>query len=300
MKRLMNSVWEIFATRGKAAVLALLLVAVIPAWADDGWTPSAEALEVLKASLTISSTYYGAEIRGRIVDQETGKPIAGAVVVAHWMMSTTEFQVLPIFWAQRKDRLLYVTEALSGPDGCYDIPQWGPVTTPVGWAKEGPADPALAVFKPGYEPKIIHNWPENLESSLYTPYNKHTDSVLRSIHDGKDIALCKYEKCKRRILVYDSSVKETPEGRIYGRVESFASHLKQNVDLADEREAKHDSLLRLDAIRRQRHAILMVHEELQQLEKIDINTPAWRKSCFPWCDWSSDIRKFIESEHGKK
>lgn len=215
----------------------------------------------------LPATYSGAAFGGRIVDGETGQPLEGAVVVARWQLyrahnfmdivGSTEF------------RLLHVVEAITDAGGFYRIPTWGPIMRPVGWEVQGEEDPLIMAFKPGYGPDSVGNgiWvsAEVYNRDGYQGFNPRDAKIRRSENDGKDIVLYKYGKHpKEPTGVIDPSAKRTPEMEIRENVGNFAFYLEDNVGNADEEE-RGDSPKKLEAIRAQRQAILMVEQELQRL-----------------------------------
>lgn len=103
-------------------------------------------LGVLPACAT-PLTYSAKEIRGQIVDDETGEPIEGVVVVAQWILF--EMGV-----GHRKR--LHIEETVTDKDGRYIIPAWGPKPH-LPFTELDREDPMLAIFKSGYEPRILVN-----------------------------------------------------------------------------------------------------------------------------------------------
>src|SRR3970040_2205127 len=77
------------------------------------------------------------EIRGQVVDEETGKPLKGVIVVAQWQ---------PYFPPIGEKGAVHSHETLTDSEGRYFIPAWGPKPVPVG-AEMRRGDPALIVFK---------------------------------------------------------------------------------------------------------------------------------------------------------
>jgi hypothetical protein len=113
-------------------------------------------------------------IAAQVVDADTGQPIAGVVVVAHWELHGGSFT---------GDALTCgvdgVEEAVTDQDGRFHIPGWGPKWSSCDvqiW------NPDLIFFKPGYEPKGLNN---------ATTYPLATVSVSRSDWNGKAIQLTK-------------------------------------------------------------------------------------------------------------
>ncbi len=113
-------------------------------------------------------TYSARPITGYVVDADTKAPIAGAVIVADW--------VLMVAGGGDRVRSLQTIETVTDWDGHYSIPGWGPKLRPTG-VELTDSDPKLIVFKSTYVPEFL--------------YNKHerATSVRGSDWDGKTIAL---------------------------------------------------------------------------------------------------------------
>ncbi|MBM2811715.1 MAG: carboxypeptidase regulatory-like protein [Chloroflexi bacterium] len=86
-------------------------------------------------------------IEGRIVDDRTGTPIAGAVVVASWTVSGV--------WERYPVALLAVEEAVSAPNGTFRIDGWGP-RFHFGSGRADGSEPLLRLIARGYEPLLVH------------------------------------------------------------------------------------------------------------------------------------------------
>src|SRR5689334_6350161 len=63
--------------------------------------------------------YKAEAIEGWVVDSETGKPIEGVVVVAHWQLQGGFEGGTPL-------RELKIFEAVTDHSGHYSFPAWGP------------------------------------------------------------------------------------------------------------------------------------------------------------------------------
>jgi hypothetical protein len=87
------------------------------------------------------------EIRGQVVDEESGKPLQGVIVVAQWQ---------PYFPPSGHRGVIHVYEAVTDREGKYHIPSWGPKPVPLG-AEMRDFDPELRFFLPGYTPFVAAN-----------------------------------------------------------------------------------------------------------------------------------------------
>lgn len=131
------------------------------------------------ADLGHPDTYSAEPIEGWVVDADTNEPLEGVVVVAAWILDgwTTPFI--------KFDRVgtLELMESVTGSDGRFNFPAWGPLRRPRGgmlWAQ----DPELLFFKSGYDIEILSN---PLTSKI------PTNSVRTSRWNGKTIKLKKFE-----------------------------------------------------------------------------------------------------------
>jgi len=115
-------------------------------------------------------TYSAKEIRGQVVDAETGRPIEGAVVMAQWVLSH--------IGSGHYGKRLHIHETVTDKNGNYVIPSWGPKPR-LPMTDLIYRDPEILIFKSGYEP-------EGLENS-----KPQTNSLRVSEWDGKIIKLKK-------------------------------------------------------------------------------------------------------------
>lgn len=135
----------------------------------------------LVASLTCldacSDQYSAAPITAHVVDGETGKPLAGVNVVAHWQLHGGLEGGTPL-------GAVMVMETVTDDDGRFHFPAWGPkeVQRPSGVygnARVQGSAPELLLFKSGYK----HGWALNYHGGDPDPRN------MRSLWDGKVIKL---------------------------------------------------------------------------------------------------------------
>lgn len=127
----------------------------------------------------IPTSYSARPIRGKLVDASTGQPLEGVIIVAQWVLYSAGVG------GENPRERLQVLETVTGADGSYSFPGWGPKPNPVTMdAKRAFAccfltnrDPQLSFFKAGYRPLTV----ENQRSSK--------SSVRTSDWDGKTIEL---------------------------------------------------------------------------------------------------------------
>lgn len=115
------------------AVLILAVIVLVVLW---GRTPNAP-----KPS---APTYSAEPIYAQVEDAGTGKPLAGVVVVAYWAL----YDGNPNGGAYRPCGAANVEEAVTGEDGRFRLPGWGPWTGGCGAMYSG--EPSVYFFKPGY------------------------------------------------------------------------------------------------------------------------------------------------------
>jgi hypothetical protein len=82
----------------------------------------------------------------RVVDQQTGQPLADVHAIASWVF----------YGGPRRRGLLMVLEAVSGPDGWISFGGWGPVRSGVEGLLPG-NDPLISLFRPGYRAQFVYN-----------------------------------------------------------------------------------------------------------------------------------------------
>jgi hypothetical protein len=149
---------------------------------------------------------YSAEaINGKIVDEDTGAPLDGVVIVAKWTIYT--------MIVGRNNDMLNVLETVSDKDGNYGFPAWGPKMLPVTSIPfslselfmEG-NDPCLVYFKSGYWPALEKNLvtyspPLEGTETRKTPwggFKANGKTIKLKKWDGKDEAKY-YERVSDRV-----------------------------------------------------------------------------------------------------
>lgn len=110
-------------------------------------------------------------IDSQVVDADTGAPIEGAVVLAHWELHSGSLSgdSLPCGSAN-------VEDTVTDKDGKFHIPGWGP-TMPGCSGEMRQGNPHLYVFKPGYYSRDVPNgYPDIM--SIATTHNAWRDTPL--------------------------------------------------------------------------------------------------------------------------
>src|SRR5260221_2733138 len=114
------------------------------------------ALGIALVSAPLSSyafIFYNAEaIEGWVADAETGKPIEGVIVVAHWRLEGGLEGGTPI------DELK-ILETVTDRNGRYSFPAWGPQVAFSGFFGSLRSEsPEILMFKKGYKfQRLINN-----------------------------------------------------------------------------------------------------------------------------------------------
>jgi len=160
--------------------------------------------------LTMCSTYYAAEpIHATVIDAETGQPIEGVVVVAHWALEGGLESGNNMGQAK-------VLESISDSNGRFFFPAWGPR-----WVAGGilsntrlkDQDPELLIFKSGYK------YLQHRNNRLWEEINRKGPITRTSDWNGKTIKM----------------------ERFSGTLKEYAEHLrKMNEDL-DSATASHNA-----------------------------------------------------------
>lgn len=118
--------------------------------------------------------YVAKDIHGQVIDEETGRPVADAIVVARWGLRQ---EVVPGF--AYSDGSLKIIETATDGNGRYSISGWGPIPRPPFHFLDD-ADPELIVFKNGYDALGLGN------RTLEAP---NSAIVRTSMWDGKVLKL---------------------------------------------------------------------------------------------------------------
>ncbi len=125
--------------------------------------------------------YYSAlPISGKLVDEESGEPLEGAIVIAIWQLEKGFGLEGTI-----PSRFMKVSEVLTDQEGNYFIQGWGPLRRP-GGTYLGNFSPLLIYFKDGYIGMGRSNYADRFN------YDDRMDRVQNSQWDGETIKLKKF------------------------------------------------------------------------------------------------------------
>ena len=138
-------------------------------------------------SLQACAAMHSAEsIEAWVVDAQTGQPIEGAVVVAHWQLER-KFAIPPgvVGYDPRGPLQLQILETVTDARGRFAFPAWEPRRAPMGSYLEG-YDPRIIIFKSGYEYFADSNM-------HHSKFDTSTSSTRTSELNGRTVKLKKFE-----------------------------------------------------------------------------------------------------------
>jgi hypothetical protein len=124
--------------------------------------------------------YWGDAIHGRVVDADTGEPLEGVVVVADWKLLGGGYG-----HGGHLDSLV-VQETVTGKNGEFALPEWGPKMRPSFTMLD--KAPWLILFKSRYEHGAL--WNEQSSNGF----------VRRSDWDGQTVKLKRFSGTAQRRL----------------------------------------------------------------------------------------------------
>ncbi len=142
---------------------------------------------LLPIALSGCATYSAKPISATVVDNDTGRPLEGVNIVVTWEL---EYLKVEGFYSEsRGEGLMTQMEAVTGSDGKFYIPGWGPAPIPSGLPERSmlsPMQPSIRLFKSGYRTHTVGNAWES--SYLSNPFYKGP-AERASDFDGKTIPL---------------------------------------------------------------------------------------------------------------
>jgi hypothetical protein len=151
--------------------------------------PSAERISALLASLALSAcaSYSAKPISATVINADTGQPLEGVNVVVTWELEYVKMEFG--YSESRGAGLMTQMEAVTGSDGRFRIPGWGPAPVPSDLPARSmlsPMQPSIRLFKSGYRTHAVGNQWDG--SYLSNPFYKGP-AQRASDFDGKTIAL---------------------------------------------------------------------------------------------------------------
>ena len=197
-------------------------------------------------ALARAATIDDLEVKGRVVDAETGAPVEGAVVEAAWNVRHVAWA--PILGSAHSGtpKIIRVAEALTDQDGRFAVA--GRPEVPGGWERDALAFPLIWFFKPGYEPDRrgpggfltgVDAYREPLNPpKLFVPYTNEEGAVIALHRRGAN------EKALDKLA-------------------SMASFLDGNLMFAEGLGPQGGATL--DNMAAERRALLMVDAEIRKL-----------------------------------
>lgn len=155
-------------TRGRTLLVSIIMAAAL------GVGLCAAPAVALGPSVK-GRVFSGAAIAGRIVDATTRDPIRRAILVAYWPVENE---------AGLRRGTLMAVEAVTGDDGSFRLPEWGPVG-PIreeGFVYE--QSPRILVYAPGYDVVKASNISERDSAAWSVP--------MRADWDGREVRLARF------------------------------------------------------------------------------------------------------------
>jgi hypothetical protein len=193
-----------------AAAPALIMESIVT---NKQWHRALALFGVLVTVVCLFSTAANAQltftaeaINGKVVDEETGAPLAGVIIVAKWTVEES--------FVGRNNDLLNVLETISDKDGNYGFPAWGPKLLPI-----FPLSP-LAIFGSGNDPMVVYfksgYWPAQEKNEV--TYAERLEGV-----DSRKTPLGSFQANGKTIKLKKWDGKD--EERYYERVSAMVNEL---------------------------------------------------------------------------
>jgi hypothetical protein len=149
--------------------------------------------------------------KGRIVDAETGQPLAGAVVVFSWI----EYTAGPAGWAGGEFH--DAAEGVTGADGAFVIPARSTLTL-LPWKKIARE---VAIFKPGYGRWRFQGSDEWERLPPRTRTERYNAAWTQAEQDGVVIELPPLKTREARLDFYQRGGRTPPGVVPAGRIRRF-------------------------------------------------------------------------------
>ena len=163
--------------------------------------------------------YSAPATEGSVVDADTGQPLEGVIVVAYWELKG--LHAYPV-------GLMMVQEGVTGAEGRYSLPAWGPKPR---WPVTGELDstePELLFFKSGYMrrydyrdfPDLKHT--QILKLLKVDPSSKEYAAAVRFADGQLEFAFvhhdCSWKQIPRMLIAIDQEVKLLREKGLTNRL----------------------------------------------------------------------------------
>lgn len=163
-----------------------------------------------RAAVGDPTAYTALPIHGQVVDDVSGQPLAGVIVVAQWELV---HEALPGLVNRDEGDRLKVVETITDRDGRYAITGWGPLPRPAFRHLEH-RDPSIVFFSPGHYPWMVTN-------ELRGSYSR--DAVRKSQWDGQTVRLRAFTGRPQEWTVPDGRFRATTT--VDGSIEDYATRL---------------------------------------------------------------------------
>lgn len=155
--------------------------------------------------------YFAKDIRGQVVDDVSGEPLEGVIIVAQWELVR---EVIPFLVNESYGDTLKIIEVVSDKEGKYLIPGWGPIPRPLFFHLEE-GDPSIEFFKSGY-------YPNGASNEVRSQYSRN--SIRRSQWDGKTVRLRKFSGQPQEYIEQDGRFKN--EIKVTGTLDEYAFKIR--------------------------------------------------------------------------
>jgi hypothetical protein len=157
------------------------------------------------------AAYSAKDIRGQVVDDATGDPLEGVIIVAQWELAR---EVIPGLVNKSYGDTLRIIEGVSDKQGRYQIPGWGPMPRPpLLHLEEG--DPGIVFFKPGYYPRAASN-------EIRGQYSRN--SLRESQWDGKTVRLRKFTGQPQEYVEQNGRFRD--EVKVTGKLDEYVFKIR--------------------------------------------------------------------------
>ncbi len=165
------------------------------------------------------SAYAPKAITGKLVDAETGEPLAGANIVAVWILGRTFFS---------DAKVLKILETVSDQDGNYAFPAWGPIALPL-----------LGDFGQGYDPRVVYfkhgYWPQTVSNGVTEHPDLREPPLGGFKYNDKTIKLKKWDGERKEL--YFGSVSDASDVYSSGSNDNWKKHPRLSLTLIKEAES---------------------------------------------------------------